>query len=122
MDQIAEISQNIFVYESSPNWCIKLGDFGVSKRARNDKTAMSTLIFSPYAAPEVREMNADENEEEDGELSYTNAVNMWSCGMVVHWLLTRKLPFTAIYCQEFRFLQGWKDPDADAPFGRAPMF
>ena len=51
---------------------------------------MHTSIETPYSAPEIRGfVNID------AEAScYTSAVDMWSLGCLVHWLLTQQLPLS----------------------------
>ena len=74
----------------APNWWVKLGDFGVSKRVIHDGTSMHTSIETPYSAPEIRGFVSI-----DAEAScYTSAVDMWSLGCLVHWLLTQQLPLS----------------------------
>jgi serine/threonine protein kinase len=79
------------VVQRYPFWWIKLGDFGISKRVINDETALRTEIGTPsYLAPEVVP-----TEDSVGQSSYTNAVDMWSLGCVMYWVLTRAVPFSA---------------------------
>lgn len=82
--------QNVFVVAKSPNWWIKLGDFGVSKRVMNESTSMHTSIETDYTAPEI----TGHIMLEDESSCYTNAVDMWSVGCLIHWLLTKQLPLS----------------------------
>jgi serine/threonine protein kinase len=79
--------QNVFVMSTSPQWWVKIADFGISKRINSDQTALRTRIGTPrYLAPEV----------EDDELldsDYTQAVDIWSLGCVVYHVLVREPPF-----------------------------
>lgn len=60
----------------------------MSKRVHNDHTAFHTSINSAYSAPEMLGLVSDD----DGG-TYTNAVDMWSLGCLMHWLLTHQGPF-----------------------------
>ena len=83
-------SQNIFVVSKSPRWWIKIGDFGISKRVREDMTRLQTRMVGDYVAPEILNL-LDEDEETSQD--YTSAIDMWSLGCLTHWLLTRTTPF-----------------------------
>ena len=74
----------------APNWWVKLGDFGVSKRVKHDSTSLHTSIETEYTAPEITGHIAVEDEAS----CYTSAVDMWSLGCLVHWLLTHELPLS----------------------------
>jgi serine/threonine protein kinase len=52
----------------------------------NEEDAFKTEIGTPsYLAPEVTSVDLDQ---------YTNAVDMWSFGCVIYWVLTRTIPFS----------------------------
>ena len=73
---------------------MKLGDFGVSKRVREaSNTSWHTSIEADCSAPEVRGLIGGDHAE---DASYANPVDMWSLGYVVHWLLTKRYPVSAI--------------------------
>ncbi|XP_049851326.1 myosin light chain kinase A-like [Schistocerca gregaria] len=69
---------------------IKLSDFGLSRLTKNS-FFMKTLCGTPqYAAPEVIIMvNSD-----SAPAGYTNAVDMWSLGVILFNLLTANPPFS----------------------------
>ena len=68
---------------------VKLGDFGISKRVQNNDTELRTYCgTAAYMAPEVYPTNDSEPPK------YTNAVDIWSLGCVVHKILTGQTPFT----------------------------
>lgn len=77
---------------------MKIGDFGISKRITHDQTFLRTEIGTPdYLAPEVLGYVEEETSR------YTNAVDLWALGCVVHRLLTMGPPFVkpgalARYC------------------------
>jgi len=65
---------------------IKIGDFGFSKRVPNNETALRTTGgHFEYMAPEVDNCSPS--------CEYTNAVDIWSLGCVVHKILTGLTPF-----------------------------
>ena len=86
----------MFVVEASPNWWVKIGDFGISKRIETDSTALRTQAGTRhFQAPEVLGLT----EESDDSLEYTNAVDIWSLGCLSYAILTSRVPFS-----EFRSL------------------
>ncbi|KAH0562358.1 hypothetical protein GP486_002949 [Trichoglossum hirsutum] len=83
---------NIFVVQKPPasNWWVKIGDFGISKRAQGDLTALRTQVGTlAYEAPEIRGY-VDTDEPTSG---YDNAVDMWSMGCVIYKIATQNVPF-----------------------------
>ncbi|KAH8695455.1 kinase-like domain-containing protein, partial [Talaromyces proteolyticus] len=83
--------QNIFVVQQSPYWWVKIGDFGISKRAAKDDTVLRTSTGTPlYLAPEVFHYLPMQDEETG---TYTNAVDIWSFACVVYEMLTLRVPF-----------------------------
>ena len=80
--------QNIFVVMDNPYICVKIGDFGITKRVPYDGTSLRTETgTSGYLAPEVLGYHDQESSK------YTNAVDLWSLGCVCHRLLTKQPPF-----------------------------
>jgi len=62
---------------------LKLIDFGCSKRF--DQSLMTTKICTPqYVAPEILLK---------GQVSYTEKVDVWSCGVMLYLMLSGRLPF-----------------------------
>ncbi len=97
--------QNIFVVRGAPQWWIKIGDFGISKRIR-EQSGMQTMVGTPtYIAPEIFPfMFTDDYDDNDEALQYTVAVDIWSLGCVLFRLLTRQAPFDSVitlgaYCR-----------------------
>ena len=69
-----------------PDWWVKIADFGISKRATEDITALRTLTGAPaFAASEVLGFTQSD--------SYTNAVDIWSLGVIVFLILTGETLF-----------------------------
>ena len=89
--------RNIFVVNAAPNWWIKIGDFGISKRLHNDQETQTLIGTSDYIPPEMVMPDTLSDYESDGERGprLTAAVDIWSLGCVLHRLLLRRLPFTS---------------------------
>lgn len=70
---------------------MKITDFGISKQSLETslRTACGT---SCYQAPEVLGL-LPWSMRTDGSNSYTNAVDLWALGAVVHKILTTEIPF-----------------------------
>lgn len=79
-----------------PDWWVKIGDFGISKRAIEGVTSLHTKVFTPeYAAPELRGLGVSRtvaNGPKD-EITYTFAIDMWSFGEICVRLLTKSAAF-----------------------------
>lgn len=87
--------QNILVVTKGPRWWVKIADFGISKRAVEGLTALRTLTGTPaYTAPEVLGFGSGSGSinEEPGD-SYTNAIDIWSTGVITFLLLTGEIYF-----------------------------
>ena len=93
---------NIFVVSQSPDWWVKIGDFGISKRIRDGQATVTSIPGTQgYMAPEL--LGYTLVDEED-KLSYSVAVDMWSFGCVLFRLLACSPPFKdnlelARYCR-----------------------
>ncbi|KAI9874609.1 MAG: hypothetical protein M1830_009566 [Pleopsidium flavum] len=82
--------KNILVVRRSPDWWVKIGDFGITKRVESDHTALRTQAGTEhFQAPEMFGY-VKENEERS---EYTNAVDIWSLGCVIFQILTHQVPF-----------------------------
>jgi serine/threonine protein kinase len=72
----ALFAKNIFVAQMPPQskrWWVKIGDFGISKRVKNEDTAFRTQTGTQYfQAPEIQGF-VDENSESS---EYSNAVDV----------------------------------------------
>lgn len=105
--------QDIFVFCPSPLW-LKIGDFGLTKRIEG--MVLHTRAYTrSYAAPEVRYSLYENNSgggngRRDGE--NTNAADIWSLGIILHEVLTKKTPF----CNEVQLLKYFEGaPSCDLP-------
>ncbi|KAJ5234999.1 uncharacterized protein N7469_004167 [Penicillium citrinum] len=83
--------KNIFVVQKPPVscWWVKIGDFGISKRARGDTELHTEIGTALYKAPEI----SGYYESTKNLYGYDQAVDMWSLGCVVFELLTQTVPF-----------------------------
>lgn len=80
------MEQNILVSCPSPQWHVKVADFGISKNT--DGTNLATLIGTPgYIAPELLG---------DSLNSYTAAVDVWALGAVAFCMRTGFPPFRTL--------------------------
>ncbi|KAF8243211.1 kinase-like protein [Wilcoxina mikolae CBS 423.85] len=74
---------------------IKIGGFTLSKRVQNNNTKLRTVCgYPPYMAPEL-----------NLETEYTNAVDIWALGCIVHKIPTGRLPFDTL-AGVFRYSSG----------------
>ena len=70
-----------------PDWWVKIGDFGISKRAEEGLTALRTLNGTPgFLAPELLAQFGLFDDSDSAE--YTVAVDIWSLGEIVFRALT----------------------------------
>lgn len=77
------------VVDKSPEWFVKIADFGISKRRHHD-TSLLTMQRGTlgFAAPEVIGSTSDQ--------SYTYSADMWSLGAMVYRILTSKMAFDSM--------------------------
>lgn len=81
---------------TSPDWWVKIGDFGISKRAEEGLTSLRTFSGTPgFLAPEVllRSGLVDDDALEINE-EYTVAIDLWSLGEIVFRALTGEQAFS----------------------------
>ncbi|CAG9937247.1 unnamed protein product [Clonostachys rosea f. rosea IK726] len=93
---------NILVSEPSPNWWVKISDFGISKRAEEEATAYRTFVGTRgYLAPEIlgiysiADMNNISSSQtlDDSSSLYTVSVDLWALGAIIYRLLTNEVLF-----------------------------
>lgn len=82
------ILQNVLVACIEPIW-VKIADFGISKREK-DTNLRTQIGTGGYIAPEI--LGLLPRQFGIGR-SYTNAVDSWALGCLVHEILTSELPF-----------------------------
>jgi serine/threonine protein kinase len=74
---------NLLVVEWEAKWTVKVADFGMARFVLPGEDALTTLVGSPhYVAPELMK----------GEKDYTEAVDIYSVGMVLWALIHEKDP------------------------------
>ena len=100
--------QNIFVVQKSPSWWVKIGDFGISKRLRDDEYGTNVGTYG-YMAPEAdSRLDSEElitnTELESYQQQYKSgfAVDMWSLGCVLYQIPTNALPFPTDSSKELK--------------------
>jgi serine/threonine protein kinase len=83
------------VQSKNPAWWVKIGDFGISKRAEEGLTAFRTFSGTfGFIAPEILAQHGlfeDSDFRTKGE--YTVAVDIWSLGEISFRALTGEQPF-----------------------------
>lgn len=81
------------VVAGSPDWLVKITDFGISKRRRDDVTSLHTLKMGTlgYIAPEVLGCIPT-----GGNASYSFPVDMWSLGALTFRMLTGTVCFPTV--------------------------
>jgi serine/threonine protein kinase len=83
------------VQSKKPDWWVKIGDFGISKRAEEGLTAFRTFSGTyGFIAPEILAQDGlldDSDFRIKGE--YTVAVDIWSLGEISFRALTGEQPF-----------------------------
>ena len=87
------ITQNVLVVHTGPDyWWVKIADFGISKRVIDGHTALQTQMGTPaFQAPEILGFVLPNNDRLDE--SYTNAVDIWSIGVITFFILTQEILF-----------------------------
>lgn len=77
--------------EASPIWWVKVCDFGISKRAQEESTALRTTAIGTkyYQAPEVCGMYSpdpisEEFHEEADDTVYGVSVDIWALGAITY--------------------------------------
>ncbi|KAF2663024.1 kinase-like protein [Lophiostoma macrostomum CBS 122681] len=94
---------NILVRDPGPEWWVKIGDFGISKRAEEGMTALRTVSGTrDFMAPEIRVQDGSLFAENlaDNKV-YTDKVDIWSLGEIIYRALCGEGPFSktlAAYC------------------------
>lgn len=85
--------QNILVACLSPIW-VKITDFGISKRWQGTslKTHCGTTL---YRSPE--QLGLLPRGLKISTKSYTNSIDLWALGAIVHEMLTQEIPFLDTY-------------------------
>jgi serine/threonine protein kinase len=87
--------QDILVQSGGPDWWVKIGDFGISKRVGEGLTALRTFSGTPgFLAPEILAQHGYLDDDDFGAGGeYTLAVDIWSLGEIAFRALTGEQPF-----------------------------
>ncbi|MCJ1467811.1 hypothetical protein MMC07_006436 [Pseudocyphellaria aurata] len=74
-----------------PDWWVKIADFGTSKRATEGLTVLRTVAGTlAFVAPEILVIY---EQNDPSNASYTNAVDIWSLGVIAFLIFTSKSLF-----------------------------
>jgi serine/threonine protein kinase len=86
--------QNILVEAKSPEWLIKIADFGISKRAQEGGTELRTMEVGTlgYMAPEVFGFSPGN----DSTVAYSATIDIWAIGVIAFEMLLKKQPFVSV--------------------------
>ncbi|KAJ5160715.1 uncharacterized protein N7482_007719 [Penicillium canariense] len=85
---------NIFVFRKGPDWWVKIGDFGFSKRV-TEKDGLQTWVGTPvFLAPEVQMLYSSGMNDDDTLYHYTEKVDIWALGVITFYMIFHEYPFT----------------------------
>ncbi|KAF7557013.1 hypothetical protein G7Z17_g1021 [Cylindrodendrum hubeiense] len=85
--------RNLLVQHKGPDWWVKISDFGISKQIGS--TVLRTAIGTEhYQAPEVKGIyRLSEVDDDDDDLTYDLAVDIWAVGAITFRVATGQVPF-----------------------------
>ncbi|KAJ5607563.1 hypothetical protein N7537_004182 [Penicillium hordei] len=86
--------QNIFIVKPGPKWWVKIGDFGFSKRVKENSSLRSMVGTRLFLAPEVQMIYPPRVDETSAVFRYSTKVDIWSLGVMVFYILFHEFPFT----------------------------
>lgn len=79
--------------QPGPEWLVKLGDFGISKRV-NENTSISTYVGTRlFMAPEIQGHVPPGEEDNSVAYNFTASIDMWSVGVTTFFMLFHDYPF-----------------------------
>ncbi|KAL3451211.1 kinase-like domain-containing protein [Aspergillus insuetus] len=102
---------NILVASKGPSWWVKIGDFGFSKRITEGNCLQTIVGTQNYFAPENLGLNHRTMDTRTIESRYTCAVDMWSLGVTMFYMLCHSYPFKDR--ELLAYTQGAPFPSAD---------
>ncbi|KAJ5590317.1 hypothetical protein N7450_004289 [Penicillium hetheringtonii] len=94
--------ENIFVVQGSPDWSVKIGDFGFSKRMTEGSYLQSRVGTELYLAPEVKDIFPPEMEGTSATFSFSEKIDIWSLGILTFYMVFHEHPFTFKKPRELR--------------------
>ncbi|CAI7579407.1 unnamed protein product [Penicillium pancosmium] len=97
--------KNIFVVQMGPEWLVKIGDFGMSKRTNENSSLRTIGGTQAFLAPEMQGILPPEEEEGSLNYHYTESVDMWALGVTTFYLLFHDYPFSLKQPTQPRMLQ-----------------
>ncbi|KAJ5698100.1 hypothetical protein N7462_000105 [Penicillium macrosclerotiorum] len=85
---------NIFVVQKGPDWWIKIGDFGFSKRYDGNLGLQSLVGTMLFLAPEIRGLN--NGKQPRTQRRYTEKVDIWALGITAFYMKFHSYPFNSL--------------------------
>ncbi|KAJ5109650.1 hypothetical protein N7532_002295 [Penicillium argentinense] len=84
---------NVFVVQTGPQWWVKIGDFGFSKRIKEGSSLRSFVGTRLYAAPEILSSYSLDLDDSSGSFNYSEKVDIWSLGVMAFQMVFNTFPF-----------------------------
>ncbi|CAI7644315.1 unnamed protein product [Penicillium pancosmium] len=111
--------KNISVLSAGPDWWVKIGDFGISKRVMEGLTGLQSFNGTPaFTAPEDYQHAWQPGETyQDVNTNFAPEMDLWSLGAISYYLLTGQLPFV---CQ--KDLLAYQRGEIELPLGAIGQF
>lgn len=82
------------MFHKGPDWWVKIGDFGFSKRI-TEKDGLQTWVGTPvFLAPEVQMLYPFGMNGDDTFSHYTEKVDIWALGVITFYMIFHDYPFT----------------------------
>jgi serine/threonine protein kinase len=84
------------VLHTGPDWWVKIGDFGISKRVMEGLTGLQTFNGMPaFTAPEMYEkMWGPSSDNTPADTDHDTKADIWGLGVITYYMLAGRLPFS----------------------------